>query len=550
MDKQITVLQELFHQGKWGPARSLAQRLTLHQPDAEIPWQILTIAQDKLGDTDAARVTATEAAHRFPDSLASKRNLFALLRRQGMHQEANRVARAILRQTPDDLDLYYELIFILILMAEFDEAFHLYDEILPRLTDHPRFLDKWLLDINFHPDKTAEEIAAAYQDYERRITAPLYVEQRPHSNNPDPHRRLKVGYVSQNFYPPALGLFMEPWLTAHDHQQFEIYAYVTETEPDFISTRIRQSVDHWIVIKDLDDAAFVEQVRNDGIDILVDIAGHLNHNRLRAFARKPAPVSLSWWILEACTTGVSAIDYLLIDRNGAPDGTDALFAEQPWRLDGPSCVYRPPPDIGPVSPSPALANGYVTFCSLTRSVRLNHRVIRAWSDILKQCPKARLVIDSQQFAEPSFCTLVLDRFRQHGITEDRLEIGYHTPPWDILRRTDITLDPFPFSSGTTIMHGLYMGHPVITLRGRVSTGRIGSHHVAHAGHSEWIADTEEEYVAKAVNLAQNLPELAAIRASLRQDLETGPLMNYVDFTARVETAYRHMWERWCAQHTT
>lgn len=550
MDTQITVLQELFHQGKWGPARSLAQRLVDKHPDLELPWQILTIALDKLGDSEKAEDTAAKALRHCPDSLVAKRNLFSLLRRRGKLDEANQLARAILRQTPDDFDLYYDLIFVLTLMADFDEAFRLYDEILPRLTDHPGFLDKWLLDINIHPDKTAEEIAAAYRDYEQRIAAPLYAEQRPHTNDPDPQRRLKVGYVSQNFYPPALGLFMEPWLTNHDHQQFEIYAYVVETNDDALSIRIRNSVDHWIMIDTLDDAQFAEQVRRDGIDILVDIAGHLNHNRLRTFARKPAPVSLSWWILEACTTGVSAIDYLLIDAVGAPDGTDALFAEQPWRLDGPSCVYRPPAGMGAVSPLPALDNGYVTFCSLSRSVRLNHRVIRAWAEILQQCPNARLVIDSQQFAEPSFCRLVQDRFRQHGITEDRLEIGYHTPPWDILRRTDITLDPFPFSSGTTIMHSLHMGHPVITLRGRVSTGRIGSHHVTHAGHSEWIADTEEEYVAKAVNLAQNLPELAAIRASLRQDLETGPLMNYVDFTARVEAAYRRMWERWCAQHTT
>jgi predicted O-linked N-acetylglucosamine transferase (SPINDLY family) len=294
----------------------------------------------------------------------------------------------------------------------------------------------------------------------------------------------------------------------------------------------------------MSDDALSERIRSDGIDILVDLAGHTAKNRLSVFARKPAPVSLSW-LGFGYTTGLTAIDYLLTDTASAPEGSEGLFSETPWRLETPDYVYRPAEGMGQVSPLPASTRGHITFGTLTRAVRVNHRTIRVWSEILKRVEGARLVIDSRDFRETTVQDALAEKFAAHGIARERLEIGYHSPPWDVLRGMDIGLDCFPHNSGTTLFETLYMGVPFVTLAGRPSVGRLGSSVLEGAGHPEWIARTEDEYVELAVALASDQVRLAALRCGLRREMETGPLMDEAGFARKVEAAYREMWMKWC-----
>ncbi|EXJ10786.1 TPR domain protein, putative component of TonB system [Imhoffiella purpurea] len=303
-------------------------------------------------------------------------------------------------------------------------------------------------------------------------------------------------------------------------------------------------MDRWVGTRGLSDAELAERIRADGIDILVDLAGHTAGNRLGVFARRPAPVSVSW-MGYGYTTGLSAIDYFLTDGVMTPAGSEGLFAERPWRLDVPSLVYRPEPGMGPVGSLPARVWGGITFGTLTRSVRINHRTIRVWSEILDRVGGSRLVIDSKDFAPDSMRAALQARFAEHGIGPERLAIGYHSPPWDLLRCIDIGLDCFPHNSGTTLIETLYMGVPFITLAERPSVGRIGSLMLEGAGHGEWIAGSEAEYVAKAVALAGDLASLSEIRAGLRGELESGPWRDEAGFARRVERAYREMWRCWC-----
>jgi predicted O-linked N-acetylglucosamine transferase (SPINDLY family) len=264
------------------------------------------------------------------------------------------------------------------------------------------------------------------------------------------------------------------------------------------------------------------------------------------FARKPAPVSVSW-LGYGYTTGLSAIDYFLTDGICAPAGSEGLFAETPWRLAVPSAVYRPTAGMGEVSALPALERGYVTFGTLTRAVRINHRVVRVWAEILKRVAKSRLVIDSRNFQDEALRESLAGQFAAHGIERERLEMGYHSPPWDILRGMDIGLDCFPHNSGTTLFETLYMGVPYVTLAGRPSVGRLGGTILKGAGHPEWIAVSEEDYVEKAVSLATDLPTLSALRSSLRGEMAAGPLMDEAGFARHVESAYREMFKRWTIQ---
>lgn len=400
-----------------------------------------------------------------------------------------------------------------------------------------------LFAMNYAPDKTAEEVFEAYREFERALCQPLYAEWKPFRNDRNPNRRLKIGYVSPDFRHHSGNEFIEPLLSHHDRSQFELTAYAELKYEDGITGRFKTYFDNWVSIRGMSASTLTERVRADGIDILIDLAGHTGQNRLSVFARKPAPVSATW-LGFGYTTGISAIDYILTDEVMAPVGSEHLFAEKPWRLEHGSLVYRAKEGMGEVSELPALKNGHVTLGTLSRSIRINHRTVRVWSEILRRLPAAVLVIDSGSFGEPHQQEEMAAKFAEHGIGRDRLRIGKNSPPWNVLRNMDIGLDCFPHNSGVTLVETLYMGVPYVTLADRPSVGRIGSSVLHSAGHPEWVASNEEEYIQKVVDLARDLPALARIRAGLRDEMCASPLMDGAGFARRVEAGFREMFKTW------
>ncbi|MBK1642765.1 hypothetical protein CKO12_12975 [Chromatium okenii] len=402
-----------------------------------------------------------------------------------------------------------------------------------------------LFTLNYHPNQSAEAIFAAYSAFNQCFGAPQRAKWRPHLNHNDPERRLHIGYVSPDFCAHSVRFFLEPLLAHHDKAVVEITAYSQTSRQDAMTARYQSYVEHWVDTESYNDDELAAKIRADGIDILVELAGHSAGNRLLMFTHRPAPVSISW-LGYAYTTGLTAIDYFLTDAVMVPAGSETLFAEQPWRVAVPSMVYRPDGGIGEVNSLPALERGFITFGTLTRGIRINHRVIRVWSNILQRLPHSRLVVNSDAFNSLERQQALVDRFAIYGIAPEQLVIGFNSPPYDVLRGVDIALDCFPHNSGTTLIESLYLGLPFVTLADRPSVGRIGSMILHGAGHPEWIAHTEEEYIEKTVALASDLPRLAAIRANLRDELEASPWRDEVGFTRRIEQAYRDMWRRWCA----
>jgi predicted O-linked N-acetylglucosamine transferase (SPINDLY family) len=242
---------------------------------------------------------------------------------------------------------------------------------------------------------------------------------------------------------------------------------------------------------------------------------------------------------------LKAIDYFLTDPITTPAESDHLFSEAPWRLPVVSFPYRPAEGMGEVGALPALRNGFVTFGTLTRSIRVNHHVIRVWSAILNKLPNAKLIINSKSFLDEQMQDAVAEKFSHYGISRDRLLIGFDSPPWEVVRQIDICLDCFPHNSGTTLVESLYMGVPYITLAGRPSVGRLGASILQAIGRSEWVAGTEEDYIDKAILLASDLANLSAIRAGLRDRLQCSELMNETNFAQNVEKAYGKMLVKWC-----
>ncbi|MBK1693702.1 hypothetical protein CKO09_02955 [Chromatium weissei] len=543
------------------------QALTLQPNNAEILSSLgnAQLAFGQLNDALVSQQRAVQIQPDHPEIIANLGNAFQRLGRLnesavmykkalhlcGSHQltERKQVASQLL-----DVMLQSNDSEMLAIRANTNRAFNHLDD---AITDYKKALainapkklySSLLFSLNYHPDQSAKEIFSVYQEFNQQVAEPLHCNWQPHANDRTPNRRLKIGYVSPDFRAHSTLYFLEPLLARHDKTQFEVTAYAELTSEDVITKNYQQIVDHWVLTRDLTDAELAARIRADQIDILIDLAGHTANNRLSVFAYRPAPIAISW-LGYAYTTGLTAIDYFLTDEIMTPLGSEHLFSETPWRITTPAYVYRPNHTMGEVNALPATARGYVTFGTLTRAIRINHHTIRVWSMILQRLPTARLVVNSKDFTSAAMQTDLIKRFAAYGITADRLEIGCDSPPWNVLRGIDMSLDCFPHNSGTTLFETLYLGVPFITLASRPSVGRLGSSILTGVGHAEWIANSENEYIEKAVALANDLPRLSAIRANLRDELKSSSCCDEVEFARRVEQAYRAMWIKWVSAHT-
>lgn len=403
--------------------------------------------------------------------------------------------------------------------------------------------DSILFCANYHPDLTADEIRAIYRRQEDRTAVPAMPAVVPDARRRDPARPLRVGYVSPDFRGHSCAQFIEPVVAAHDPAAVELVAYAELTEADDVTERIRPHFAAWHNTVGLSDEALAERIRADGIDILVDLAGHTTRNRLHAMRRRPAPVQASW-IGYCFTTGLSAIDYYIGDTVSSPAGSDHLFAEHVARLPFVLGCYKPPAGTPDVVPTPAAAAGHVTFGCLSRAIRVNDRVLTAWADILRRVPDSRLILNSRHFGDPALAGLTVGRLGDLGIAPERLEVGYTQGAWDLYNRIDILLDCFPHNSGTTTFEAFWMGVPVVTVTDRPPAGRLGAAVAATIGHPELVAYSEREYVEIATRLAGDLPALDALRQSLRPAIAASSIMDAPRFVRTLEAAYRTMFRRW------
>ena len=531
----------LSHLDRPAEAEAAARQAIEVQPNYPNAYNTLGNILKEQNRLDAAATAYGQALALAPNFAAAHSNLGNVLKQANRLLDALSAFERAVALDPTYADGWFNLGNSLKDFARFDEADNAYQkamDLAPSLTaaGHNR-----LFALNYHPSRSAEEIFSAYQDYERRFAAPVYPQQPQYSLPATAPQRLKIGYVSPDFRTHPTAHFLLPWLEHHDRKRFELFAYAELEAEDETTAHYRATVDHWCPTRSLNDTQLAERIRADGIHILVDLGGHTGGNRLDVFARKPAPVMASWWIVHVASTGLTAIDYLIGDAIGLPEGFDSICAETPWRLDGPSYVFRPNP-MGDISPLPALDNGFITFCSLSRLLRLNDRVVTRWAQILRACPDSRLIIGNKEFHDPAVRHWIQQRFAAHAIAAERLEFGYFTPVEDLLRRCDVMLDPFPQTSGTTLLQGLHMGLPSITLASRPSAGRQGAAHLTWAGHPEWVARDEDDYQAKILALVADLPRLSVLRTQLRDDLANSVLADYSGLTCRIEAAYEQMWK--------
>jgi predicted O-linked N-acetylglucosamine transferase (SPINDLY family) len=357
--------------------------------------------------------------------------------------------------------------------------------------------------------------------------------------------------VSGDLHGHPVGYFLDGVLTslaAKFSANLELFAYATRACEDETSKRLRASCKAWHSALGLSDSALALRIREDGIDILIDLSGHTAGNRLPVFAWKPAPIQVSWLGYFA-TTGVAAIDYFIADPWTLPPDQEAFFTEKVWRLPETRLCFTPPSARVDVNVLPALSNGYVTFGCFNNLSKMNDAVVQLWARVLNAVPASRLFLKYQQLAEASIRQSTRERFAVHGIAADRLIFEDYVPRVNYLaayHRVDIGLDPFPFPGGTTTVEALWMGIPVLTLSGERFLARQGVGLLMNAGLPEWIASDHDDYVARAVAHASDLQGLAALRARLRQQVLASPIFDAPRFAKHFEAALREMWLTWCA----
>ena len=377
-----------------------------------------------------------------------------------------------------------------------------------------------------------------------RFSTPLRRAHWPNDRNPD--RLLRIGYVSPDLRTHVAMVLFEPVLKLHDRAAFELFVYDATVVRDDKTTELRALAPHWREIDAQPTAALPRMIEADGIDILVDLAGHTPNNRLMAFAFKPAPVQVSWLAYPG-STGLTEIDYLISDPHTSPPQYDRHASEHVWRLPHTRFCYQPPPEAPAVAPR--TAGRPITFGCFNNISKVNPQVMALWSRILQLLPDARLIIKSLILDDPAARQMFADELAASALPTDRVTLGGATTylaNFADYAEVDIALDPFPFCGGLTSLDALWMGVPVVTLEQELIAGRQTLAFLNTIGHPEWIARTEEDYVRIALDLASSPVRLAELRTSLRAAVSASPLLDFKGFTRDLEHAYRAMWRRWCA----
>jgi predicted O-linked N-acetylglucosamine transferase (SPINDLY family) len=500
----------------------------------------------ELGEFTAAASAYEDAIRVQPDSIVAINNAGCLLRTLGRFDEAEALFRRGLELNAGHAALYDNLGSVLKDMGDIDGAIDCFRTSLGLNPDNAATHSNLAYSLSFRSAR-AEPVLAECLSWNQRFAAPLSLSHAAHTNVREPERRLRIGYVSPDFRDHCQSLFMLPLLSRHDHRAFEIVCYSSVARPDATTRRIAALADEWREVRPLSDERLAQVIRDDRIDILVDLTMHMAHARPLVFARKPAPLQVAWLAYPG-TTGLAAMDYRLSDARLDPEGYDAHYTETTLRLPDAFWCYDPLTAGPPVNELPALERGYVTFGCLNNPCKLTDATLNSWSSVLAALPTARvrLLAPSGRARQR-----LLERLAVHAVDAARVHFVPHRPRAEYLHAyhdIDIALDTFPYNGHTTSLDAYWMGVPTVSRVGDTCVGRGGLSQAFQLGLPQLAAASDQGFRDAAIDLALNLPALAALRRELRGRLERSPLMDAARFAGHVEAAYRGIWRAYCARH--
>ena len=516
---------------------------------AEFPeaWVGLAEALAALGRDNGALAALEYAVGQRENYVGALLNTGGLLQKMGRLSEAEAIHRGTLELKPDYAEAHDVLGHVLLSLGRVTEASACHRRALELKPEFHDACSNLLFCLSHDENVSAQALSAEHRHFGEKFETPLRAAWRQHANSRNPERGLQIGFVSGDLRDHAAGRFIEPMLTqlAGD-PRLSLHAYANHAIEDGVTRRLRERISQWRRIVGLSDAAVAQAIRDDGIDVLIDLSGQSAGNRLLSFARKPAPVQASW-IGYPGTSGLLAMDYYLADPFLLPHGRfDRQFTEKIVRLPA-WASYAPPEAAPPVNALPALGNGFVTFGSFNRPSKISATVVALWSKLLRASPGARMVLA----AMPGDASIdALSRwFTTEGISRERLSFNARCGMDAYLslhQQVDLCLDTFPYNGSSTTYHALWMGVPTLTLAGLTLPGRLGAAALGHVGLEGFIAHDAADFLHKGSSWSRDISALAALRADLRRRVEQSRLSQPGWIAAAAGDALRIMWRRWCA----
>jgi protein O-GlcNAc transferase len=435
---------------------------------------------------------------------------------------------------------------------ELDAAMASFHKALKIEPDYAKVHSNLLMTMNYLSAMTQQQHHEEALKFDSQHARQLMQGREPLRNSKNKKKVLKIGYLSPDFREHSVAFFTRRLFGEHRPEFVEVYCYANVERPDDLTGQFQAQADHWLSITAMEDEEVAAQIRQDGIDILIDLAGHTANNRLLVFARKPAPIQVNW-LGYPNTTGMKTMDYRLTDEVADPHGeADRLHSEKLIRLEHGFLCYQADESLSEGSPPPILQQGHITFGSFNTIKKVTLDVVGVWSLILQSIPNARLLMKSNALEDKTTKMNLLQAFSEHGIGQDRIELINAVPHrkdhMKLYSRVDISLDPFPYNGTTTTCEALWMGVPVISMRGNRHAGRVGASILQHAGFPDMIVENEDEYVNLAQSLAGNTERLITLRKALRPQMRESALMDLPQFTKTLEDTYRKIWVAWCNKH--
>jgi predicted O-linked N-acetylglucosamine transferase (SPINDLY family) len=536
-------------QGKLGAAVAQYQQALETAPESAEVHKYLGDALIEQGKLDEAVVQYQRAIVIRPDYADAHNNLGNAHRICGKLEAAICEYHLALSFQPEEAATLNNLGIALRDQGRLDEALIQFEHALAVKPDLAAAFDNLLFCHMYEQRLSPAELAVLHCQWDARYGRAM--RRNSYRTERREGRRIKIGYVSGDFRQHSVAWFFEPLLRAHDRQAMEIFCYAEVKSEDEVTQRLKALSEHWRITVGLSDDLVASQIAEDGIDILVDLGGHTAGNRLGVFARKPAPVQVTW-LGYPCTTGLSAIDYRLVDSITDPaDDALPVASEKLVRLQTPFVCYGPPLDAPPPERPASFDGGPVTFGSFNNPAKLSDATIATWAKLLERLPQARLLLKGRAFADAGTRSLYQARFDDHGIAADRITLlGSVTDAAQHLalyRELDVALDPFPYNGVTTTCEALWMGVPVVTLRGARHSGRVGASLLTSLGLEELIACDVEAYVTIAAEIASARARLTHLRETLRPRMAASLLCDAGRFARNIEAVFIDIWrEQLCS----
>lgn len=502
------------------------------------------LAAGRDGDLDWAAKAASDALEQNPQSVVARFCLGNVFYSKGRLDDAIRIYYQALDIQVDNASIHYNLALALQTRGDTGDAIAHFRRTVELNPDSAEEHSTLLFPLNADPSADPVAVAREHVLWGQRFADPL-IRRTPHANLRDPHRRLRIGYVSGDFSAHAASPFIAPLLANHDRECFEIFGFANA---DFLPGEAAFPGTRWHTIIGVDDEKAARLIEAEGIDILVDLSGHTKGNRLLVFARKPAPLQMTM-LGYPNTTGLAAMDYRITDIHGDPPGaTEHLYRERLLRLRECLWCFSPSSLAPPPRPAPCISNGHVTFGSLNAAYKLNDRVFEAWIAILGAVPESRMIVATIPKGEAQ--RRIFDRFGSAGIVPERIEIMERQPVadyWKLVSRVDLALDSFPCGGGATICEALWLGVPTLTLAGLTFLQRAGLSLLTNVGLEELVARSVDEYVQKAGALGRAPAEIVRLRNGLRDRLASSPITDARRYARNLEVLYRNAWIEWCGR---